>query len=244
MGSVQVQDPISRRLRGLAGEHVVFVLGKMWRGGMVGLFNINILSVRFRLSSVSLIAGFNVCGLLAHSTRSWWWGCHLSLQAGWFCFRVFSLSLWRPLFTARQRFPSSFTPREREWVASSANHAVPKGSSSAGAAIEVFAVTLARGPHRVLPAGASWTQVILTGCYSSPSSFLIRAWGRPWRSSIWRLVNEITLQLHSSDLALFFTFSASLLIPDWIRSKDNRTCFWLSIHLCYSTLWVSRTLEV
>jgi hypothetical protein len=45
--------------------------------------------------------------------------------------------------------------RERERVASSTNHAVPKVSFSARAAIEVFTVTLARGPHRVLSAGAT-----------------------------------------------------------------------------------------
>ena len=43
-----------------------------------------------------------VCRLLAYSTWSQWWGCHLSLWAGWFSLGVSSLSLWRSPFSARQ----------------------------------------------------------------------------------------------------------------------------------------------
>ena len=45
---------------------------------------------------------FKVCRLLAYSTRSQWWGCHLSLWAGWFSVGVSSLSLWRSPFSTRQ----------------------------------------------------------------------------------------------------------------------------------------------
>jgi hypothetical protein len=52
--------------------------------------------------SFSLIIMFNVCGLLAYSTRSQWWGCHLILWAGWFSVRVSSPSLWSSPFATRQ----------------------------------------------------------------------------------------------------------------------------------------------
>jgi len=52
--------------------------------------------------SVSFIIMFKVCLLLAYSTRSQWWGCHLSLWAGWFSVGVSSPSLWRSSFATRQ----------------------------------------------------------------------------------------------------------------------------------------------
>jgi len=52
--------------------------------------------------SLSLIIVFKVCRLLAYSTRSQWWGCHLSLWAGWFSVGVSSPSLWRAPFSTRQ----------------------------------------------------------------------------------------------------------------------------------------------
>ena len=45
---------------------------------------------------------------------------------------------------------------------------------------EVFTVNLARGPYRVPPSGARWTQFFFTRCYSSPSSFLITCETRHW----------------------------------------------------------------
>jgi len=45
---------------------------------------------------------FKVCKLLAYSTRSQWWVCHLSLWAGWFSVGVSSPSLWRSPFSTRQ----------------------------------------------------------------------------------------------------------------------------------------------
>jgi hypothetical protein len=59
-------------------------------------------SGRLLFISVSLISVFKVCRLLAYSTRSQWWGCHLSLWAGWFSVGVSSLSLWRSRFATRQ----------------------------------------------------------------------------------------------------------------------------------------------
>ena len=59
-------------------------------------------SVRSLLISVSLIIIFKVCRLLAYSTRSQWWGCHLSLWASWFSVGVSSSSLWSSPFTTRQ----------------------------------------------------------------------------------------------------------------------------------------------
>jgi hypothetical protein len=56
------------------------------------------------LVDVSLIIQFKVCRLLAHSTRAWWWGCHLKPSSRLFSVRVVSLSLWRSLFTTRQWF--------------------------------------------------------------------------------------------------------------------------------------------
>ena len=52
--------------------------------------------------SVSFIIMFKVCLLLACSTRSQWWGCHLSLWAGRFSVGVSSPSLWRSSFATRQ----------------------------------------------------------------------------------------------------------------------------------------------
>jgi hypothetical protein len=43
--------------------------------------------------------------------------------------------------------------------APSATLAVSQAPDSAICAVAVFAVTLARGPYKVLPAGASWTKV-------------------------------------------------------------------------------------
>jgi len=55
----------------------------------------------------------------------------------------------------RQRIP--FYPGKMG--APSATFAVPYAPYSAICAVAVFAVTLARGPYKVLPAGASWTKV-------------------------------------------------------------------------------------
>ena len=55
-----------------------------------------------KIEKVSSITEFNVCRLLAYSTRSQWWGCHLSLWAGWFSVGVSSPSLWISPFSTRQ----------------------------------------------------------------------------------------------------------------------------------------------
>jgi len=45
---------------------------------------------------------YKVLQLLAYSTRSQEWGCHLNLWAGWFSVGVSSPSLWRSPFSTRQ----------------------------------------------------------------------------------------------------------------------------------------------
>jgi hypothetical protein len=45
---------------------------------------------------------FKVFEILACSTRSQWWGCHLSLWAGWFSVGVSYPSLWTSPFSTRQ----------------------------------------------------------------------------------------------------------------------------------------------
>jgi len=55
----------------------------------------------------------------------------------------------------RQQFP--FYPGKMG--APSATFAIPQAPYSAICAVGVFAVTLARGPYKVLPAGASWAKV-------------------------------------------------------------------------------------
>ena len=45
-----------------------------------------------------------MCGLLAHSTWAWWWGCHLRPSRRPFSARVVSPSLCRSLFSTRQWF--------------------------------------------------------------------------------------------------------------------------------------------
>ena len=61
-----------------------------------------LISGRLLFISVSLTIVFKVRRLLAYSTRSQWWGCHLSLWAGWFSVGVSSPSLWRSPFSTRQ----------------------------------------------------------------------------------------------------------------------------------------------
>ena len=61
-----------------------------------------LISGHLHFSSVSLIIVFKVCRLLAYSTWSQWWGCHLNLWAGWFSVRVSSPGLWRSPFSTRQ----------------------------------------------------------------------------------------------------------------------------------------------
>ena len=61
-----------------------------------------LISGRLLFISVSLIIVFKVGSLFAYSTQSQWWGCHPSLWAGWFSFRVSSPSLWRSPFSTRQ----------------------------------------------------------------------------------------------------------------------------------------------
>jgi hypothetical protein len=68
------------------------------------------LSTQYPYDFVSLITVFKVGGLWAHSIRSRDVLPSVSLKAGSFSIRSFSLNLWRSLFTAKQLFPSSFTP--------------------------------------------------------------------------------------------------------------------------------------
>jgi hypothetical protein len=56
------------------------------------------------------------------------------------------------LLTAKQQFSHNYP--KKEWVATSATLAVPE-DSFAESIVVGFAVTLARGPHMVLSAGAS-----------------------------------------------------------------------------------------
>jgi hypothetical protein len=59
-------------------------------------------SGRLIFISVSLIIVFKLCRLLAYSTWSQWWGCHLSFWADWFSVVVSSPNLWRSTFFTRQ----------------------------------------------------------------------------------------------------------------------------------------------
>jgi len=113
-----------------------------------------------------------VCRSLAHSTRAWWWGCHLKPSSRMFSVGVVYPSLWRSLFTTRQVVSSLLSPRRR--VASSANVAVPKVSSSADAAVEDFTVTLARGPYMVLPVETAGPRFFLRGVI--PLSLTTLSW--------------------------------------------------------------------
>jgi hypothetical protein len=45
-----------------------------------------------------------VSRLLAHSTRAWWWDCHLKPSSRLFSVGIVSLSPWRSLLTTRQWF--------------------------------------------------------------------------------------------------------------------------------------------
>jgi hypothetical protein len=56
----------------------------------------------FTLHFIFLISVFKLCRLLAHSTRSQWWGCYLSLWGGWFSVGVTSPSVWNSPFATRQ----------------------------------------------------------------------------------------------------------------------------------------------
>ena len=55
-----------------------------------------------KIEKVSLIIVFKLCRLVAYSTRSQWWGCHLSIWAGWLSVGVASLSLWSSPFSTGQ----------------------------------------------------------------------------------------------------------------------------------------------
>lgn len=94
-------------------------------------------------------------------------------------------------------------------------------------AIDVFIVLLAWNPHKVLSAGASWTKVVLTWCYSSippPSLPLL------WRDSKLRtcLAAFINLYLKSNNLSKNQSWAETNITYTIIRRIEVRLhFFWL-----------------
>ena len=66
------------------------------------------ISGRLLFISFSLIIVFKLWRLLAYSTRSQWWGCHLSLWAGWFSAGLSSPNIWSSPFSTRQFWSTLF----------------------------------------------------------------------------------------------------------------------------------------